>query len=102
MAGVEWECSFPGAEGLVGGGGEAIFLGGGQFSRGKFRGGGGGGGVRGRVWGQFSRGQFSWYLKTKQHDLYVKSLVGDVKANSRDFYMYSNSQKKKTSKVFHP
>ena len=30
----------------------------------------------------------------KQHDLYVNNLVGDVKANPRDFYMYINSQKK--------
>ena len=31
----------------------------------------------------------------KQHDLYVNNLVGDVKANPRDFYRYINSQKKK-------
>ena len=37
----------------------------------------------------------------KQHDLYMNNLVGDVKANPRDFYRYSNSQKK-TPKVFHP
>ena len=37
----------------------------------------------------------------KQHDLYVNSLVGDVKANPRDFHRYINSQKK-TPKVFHP
>ena len=30
----------------------------------------------------------------KQHELYVNNLVGDVKANSRDFYRYINSQKK--------
>ena len=30
----------------------------------------------------------------KQHDLYVNNLVGDVKANLRDFYRYINSQKK--------
>ena len=30
----------------------------------------------------------------KQHDLYVNNLVGDVKANPRDFYWYINSQKK--------
>ena len=36
----------------------------------------------------------------KQHDLYVNNLVGDVKANPRDFYRYINSQKK-TPKVFH-
>ena len=38
----------------------------------------------------------------KQHDLYVNILVGDVYANPRDFYRYINSQKKKTTKVFHP
>ena len=37
----------------------------------------------------------------KQHDLYVNNLVGDVKANPRDFYRYINSQKK-TRKVFQP
>ena len=30
----------------------------------------------------------------KTHDLYVNNLVGDVKANARDFYRYINSQKK--------
>ena len=30
----------------------------------------------------------------KQHDLYVNNLVGDVKANPRDFNRYINSQKK--------
>ena len=30
----------------------------------------------------------------KQHDLYVNNLVGDVKANPRDFYRQINSQKK--------
>ena len=30
----------------------------------------------------------------KQHDLYVNNLVGDVKTNPKDFYRYSNSQKK--------
>ena len=34
-----------------------------------------------------------------QHDLYVNNLVGDVKANPRDFYRYINSQKK-IPKVF--
>ena len=29
-----------------------------------------------------------------QHDLYVNNLVGDAKANPRDFYRYINSQKK--------
>ena len=33
----------------------------------------------------------------KQHDLYVYNLVGDVKANPRDFYRYINSQKKRYS-----
>ena len=37
----------------------------------------------------------------KQHDSYVNNLVGDVKANPKDFYRYINSQKK-TPKVFHP
>ena len=37
----------------------------------------------------------------KQHDLYVNNLVGDVKANPRDFSRYINSQKK-TIKVFRP
>ena len=36
-----------------------------------------------------------------QHNLYVNNLVGDVKANPRDFYRYINSQKM-TPKVFHP
>ena len=35
----------------------------------------------------------------KQHDLYVNNLVGDVKANPRDFYRYINSQKKDTQGV---
>ena len=49
-----------------------------------------------------------WEIKAtikKQHDLYVNNLVGDVKANPRDFYRYINSQKKKkkkTGRVFHP
>ena len=30
----------------------------------------------------------------KQHDLYVNNLVGDIKANPRDFYRYINSQRK--------
>ena len=30
----------------------------------------------------------------QQHDLYVNNLVGDVKANPRDFYRYIDSQKK--------
>ena len=36
----------------------------------------------------------------KQHDLYVNNLVGDVKANPRDFYRYINSEKK--DNVFNP
>ena len=35
----------------------------------------------------------------KQHDLYVNNLVGDVKANPRDFYRYINSQKKDTQSI---
>ena len=35
----------------------------------------------------------------KQHDLYVKNLVGDVKANPRDFYRYINSQMKDTQGI---
>ena len=35
----------------------------------------------------------------KQHDLYVSNLVGDVKANPRDFYRYINSQKKDTQGI---
>ena len=30
----------------------------------------------------------------KQHDLYVNKLVGDIKVNSKDFYRYTNSQRK--------
>ena len=30
----------------------------------------------------------------KQHDLYIKNLAGDIKANPRDFYRYINSPKK--------
>ena len=35
----------------------------------------------------------------KKHDLYVNNLVGDVKANPRDFYRYINSQKKDTQDI---
>ena len=35
----------------------------------------------------------------KQHDSYVNNLVGDIKANSRDFYRYINSQKKNTQGI---
>ena len=35
----------------------------------------------------------------KQHDLYINNLVGDVKANPRDFYRYINSQKKDTQGI---
>ena len=37
----------------------------------------------------------------KQHDLYENNLVGDVKANPRDFHRYISSSKK-TPRVFHP
>ena len=37
----------------------------------------------------------------KQHGHYVNNLVGDVKANARDFYMYTNSQKKDTQGIPH-
>ena len=37
----------------------------------------------------------------KQHNLKVNYLVGDIKANPRDFYRYING-KRKTLKVFHP
>ena len=35
----------------------------------------------------------------KQHDLYVNSLVGDIKANPRDFYRYIHGQKKDTQGI---
>ena len=35
----------------------------------------------------------------KQHDLYVNNLVGDVKANPRDFYRYINRLKKDTQGI---
>ena len=35
----------------------------------------------------------------KQHDLFVNNLVGDVKANPRDFYGYINSQRKDTQGI---
>ena len=38
----------------------------------------------------------------KQHDLYVNNLVGDVKANPRDFHRYINSQKKRQSRYSVP
>ena len=38
----------------------------------------------------------------KQHDLYVNNLIGDVKANPRDFYRYINSQKKRQSRYSTP
>ena len=38
----------------------------------------------------------------KQHDLYVNNLVGDVKANPRDFYRYINSQKKRNPRYSTP
>ena len=36
----------------------------------------------------------------KQHDLYVNNLVGDIKANPRDFYLYINSGRKKDNQGF--
>ena len=44
----------------------------------------------------------SWEIKAdlrKQHDLYVNNLVGDVKANPRDFNRYINSQRKDTQGI---
>ena len=35
----------------------------------------------------------------KQRDVYVNNLVGDIKANPRDFYRYINSQKKDTQGI---
>ena len=35
----------------------------------------------------------------KQHDLYVNNLVGDIKANPKDFYRYINGQKKDTQGI---
>ena len=35
----------------------------------------------------------------KQHDLYVNNLVGNVKANPRNFYRYINSQRKDTQGI---
>ena len=35
----------------------------------------------------------------KQHEPYLNNLVGDVKANPRDFYRYINSQKKDTQGI---
>ena len=35
----------------------------------------------------------------KQHNSYVYNLVGDIKANPRDFYRYINSQKKVTQGI---
>ena len=35
----------------------------------------------------------------KQHDLYVNNLVGDIKANPRDFYWHINSHKKDTQGI---
>ena len=37
----------------------------------------------------------------RQHDLYMKNMVGDVKANPRDFDRYINSQKKDTQGIPH-
>ena len=38
----------------------------------------------------------------KQYDLYVNNLVGDVKANLKDFYRYINNQKKKDAQGISP
>ena len=44
------------------------------------------------------RREIKAYIR-KHHDLYVNNLVGDVKANPRDFYRYINSQKKDTQGI---
>ena len=38
----------------------------------------------------------------KQHDLYVNKLVGDIKVNPKDFYRYSNSQRKDNQGISPP
>ena len=54
-----------------------------------------------RNWGAKFRTKFETLRREikadirKQHELYINNLVGDVKANPRDFYRYINSQKKK-------
>ena len=35
-------------------------------------------------------------LRVEKHDLYVNNLVGDIKANPKDFYRNINSQTKDT------
>ena len=35
----------------------------------------------------------------KQHDLYVNNLVGDIRANPRNFYRYTNSQRKDSQDI---
>ena len=40
------------------------------------------------------RQQIKADIKKKQHDLYVNKLVGDIKVNPKDFYRYTNSQRK--------
>ena len=37
-------------------------------------------------------------IKT-HHDSYVNNLVGDIKANPREFYRYINGQKKDTQSI---
>ena len=37
----------------------------------------------------------------RQHDLYVNNLVGDIRANSRNFYSYANSQRKDSPGIPH-
>ena len=44
------------------------------------------------------RREIKAYVK-KQHDLYVNNLVGDIKANPRDFYQYINGKKKDTQGI---
>ena len=44
------------------------------------------------------RREIKAYVK-KQYDLYVNNLVGDIKANPRDFYRYINGQKKDTQGI---
>ena len=50
------------------------------------------------------RAKFETLIKAdirKQHDLYVNNLVGDVKANPKDFYRYINRQKKDAQGIPH-
>ena len=45
---------------------------------------------------EYLRTEIKADVKTR-HDLYVNNLVGDIKANPRDFYRYINSQKKESN-----